>query len=128
MAETIGRQMTIALGTGASPVTITGVRTKSVSINNEVIDITNDDDAGWRDLLAVPGTKSIDIEVEGVWVDSDVRDAILSASDISDTVTITWETGQTLSGTGILANYAETGAHNDAKTYTLTIQSAGAFS
>lgn len=128
MAEVSGRDLTVALGSGTSPTVITGCRSKSVTINNEVIDITTDDDAGWRNLLSVPGMKSIDLEIEGVWVDSAVRTAILSASDISDTVTLTWETGQTLSGTGILANYTETGEHDGAKTFSVSIQSAGAWS
>ena len=31
--------------------TLTGVRTRGITINNEHVDVTNDDDEGWRTPL-----------------------------------------------------------------------------
>lgn len=132
MSEQVGRAMTIAIGTDGSEVEITGVRTKGFTINNEPVDVTNDDDAGWRDLLAVPGQKSVDISVEGVVVDDDVRALAAAAANLHTNVLLTFPTltGEatpaSLEFTGFIASYAETGTYNDAITFTLEIQSAGA--
>lgn len=127
MPESSGRDLTIALGTGASSTTITGVRTKSVSINNEPVDVTNDDDSGWRDYLDEPGQKSIEITVEGIFVDDAVRAALFSATDISETVTVTFSDGGDVTGVALITAYSETGEYNGAVTFTATFQSKGAW-
>lgn len=39
--------------------TIAGARTDNFTINNEPIDITDKDNAGWRTLLADAGSRSV---------------------------------------------------------------------
>jgi predicted secreted protein len=132
MSEQVGREMTLAIGTDGSEATITGVRTKSFTINNEPVDITNDDDDGWRDMLSVPGQKSVDYSCEGVVVDDDVRALAAAAADVSTNVVLTFPTlsGETtpanLECQAVITSYAETGQYNEAITFTLELQSKGA--
>ena len=45
---------------------IAGVTTKGLSIANEAIDVTSDDSAGYRTLMAQSGTSTLDLSVSGV--------------------------------------------------------------
>lgn len=132
MAESIGRDMTLAIGADGMEVTITGVRTKSFTINNEPVDITNDDDDGWRDLLSEPGQKSVDFSCEGVVVDDAVRALAIAAADVSTNALFTFPlltgemTAASLECQAVITSYAETGTYNDAVTFSLELQSKGA--
>lgn len=62
-----GRMFKVRRGTVAVPgAVIAAVRTKSAARAREAVDTTNDDSDGWRILLPNPGTRSMDIQVEGV--------------------------------------------------------------
>lgn len=125
MASASGRDLTVGFGT-PTPVTLTGVRTKSVTVNNEMIDITNDDDNGWRDCLDEPGLKSVSISVEGVWVNDVVRAIAMSATDNATAATVTFSDTATLAGNWYVTNYAETGEYQGAVTFSATLESQGA--
>ena len=43
-----------------------GVREKAITLNGEPIDVTSDDDAGWRNLLSVAAQYQLDIKISGV--------------------------------------------------------------
>lgn len=45
---------------------IAAVTTKSATRNREAVDVTTDDDTGNRRLLPSPGSRSLDVSVEGV--------------------------------------------------------------
>lgn len=120
----IGRDLTVAIGTASSEVVIAGVRTKSITINNEPVDTTNDDDSGVRKMLAEPGVKAVDVSVEGV-VEDDIALALsMSATNIITSCEITYPSGATLAGDFAIASFAESGTNNDAVTFTLELQSA----
>ena len=62
MAGFNGRSLTIDWDT----TTLVGVRTRGVNMSNEMVDVTTDDDSGWRTLLATPGLKSVEVTVGGI--------------------------------------------------------------
>jgi TP901-1 family phage major tail protein len=124
MASASGRDLTVGFGSPTAT-TLTGVRTKSITVNNEMIDITNDDDSGWRDCLDEPGLKSVSVSVEGVWVDNVVRAIAMSATDNATAATITFSDSATLVGNFYIANYAETGEYQGAITFSATLESQG---
>ena len=64
MTASVGRNITLSWGAPATP--IAGVKEKALTVSGEPIDISSDDDAGWRTLLAVPGQKQIELKVSGV--------------------------------------------------------------
>lgn len=108
-------------------VAIAGVRTKGVQIGNEPIDITSDDDAGWRTLLDDIGGRSVNISVSGVVKDDKLlNDALKSAEDRTEAVTLLFPDGKTITGTFFIANYSMTGEYNGAATFECELQSSGA--
>lgn len=67
MASKIGRAVLLSLVEGTELTLLAAAKTKSLTWNDEPVDITSDDDAGWRKLLDdVSGTKSVDISIEGI--------------------------------------------------------------
>ena len=124
MAADVGRNLKILQGL----VVLAAVRNKSVSFAGEPIDITSDDDAGFRLLLAEEGQKSIDMSVDGVIKDAVLRGQALSGSSLMLTdVNILWPNGDTLTGDFFLASYEESGAYKDAITFTASLQSSGPY-
>lgn len=119
-----GRDLTIAWDS----TTLVGVRTLGVAVNNEPLDITTDDDSGWRTLLGQPGVRSVDMDVAGVVGDevslAEVFQTISSADH--EPVTIELPTGNgTLTGNGMMQNLTWNKAHDGVVEYTATIQSSG---
>ena len=68
MAAQKGRAFTIK----KNSVIIAGLQAKSAAINNNPVDVTTDDELGFRTLMADPGVKSIDISFDGVTKDATV--------------------------------------------------------
>lgn len=106
---------------------IAGVRTKGVAINREPVDITNDDDDGWRAVLAQPGEKQIDLTVGGVTKDDVLRAVAFTEPGIFEDMTLEYPDGSVIAGDFFLANYNESGEYNDAITFEATLQSSGVF-
>lgn len=122
MAASVGRNLQIKQGTSV----LAGIRTKGVSINREAIDITADDDAGYRTLLAEAGQMSLDISIDGITKDATLRAAVMSSTDITLTgITIEYPNGDVISGTFMLVSLEESGTYNDAVTFTGSLQSSG---
>jgi len=83
MAELLGRTVTISIG---NPLAVVATaRTKNLSINNEVIDVTADGDSGVRRYLTQPGEKAVDVSVDGMFdsADATLLDLSLNGSDVS---------------------------------------------
>ncbi|RMG71932.1 MAG: hypothetical protein D6711_14235 [Chloroflexi bacterium] len=122
-----GRQFQIVL-TSVSPNTaIAGCQTKSVSWAGEPIDITSDDDSGYRTLLDGAGTESLDISFDGVTKDTTMRTRGFNSggtTQYSD-FKIVFPNGDSITGTFNLTSYEENGTHNDAVKFSATLQSSG---
>lgn len=103
---------------------IGGVREKSITINGEPIDVTSDDDDGWRNLLTVAGQNQIDVSISGV-TKSHALKADWFAGTRTRAVVITYPDGDTISGNFFLSAYTETGTYNDATTFEATLMSDG---
>lgn len=124
MPANIGRELLVKRGSTV----IAGVRTKTITFNGEPVDVTSDDDSGFRTLLATAGQKSIDMSVEGVTKDNELRSAALSGTSLLLTdVNIEWPNGDTLTGDFFLNSVEETGTYNDAITFTSSFQSSGSW-
>jgi predicted secreted protein len=122
MAAISGRKLRVKRGSTA----IAGARSDSITINNEPIDITDKDDAGWRTMLADVGVRSIDCEVEGILTDSTfLALAVGTASALLEAYTIEVDGIGDFTGNFFLASFAVTGEQADATTFTASIQSSG---
>lgn len=123
MAADTGRDLLIKKGAAA----IAGAREDGVSLDGSPVDITSKDDSGFRTLAEFAGAKALDLSISGVWIDKTLRDAAIleSASLLLTDITITFADTASLSGDFYLASYEETGVHDDAVTFTASLQSSG---
>ena len=129
MSANSGRGLIIKKGGTA----IAGAKEKSFSANGEAIDITSDDNGGFRTFLPEAGTMMIDISVSGVAAGDDLRviatnpsltgrlmtDITLEFPDETATTTIT--------GNFYLSSYEESGSTPDQITFSASLQSSGAW-
>jgi TP901-1 family phage major tail protein len=102
-----------------------GAREKSIEMNGEPVDVTDDAADGWRTLLEEPGQLEVNISVSGVTKSAVLRTAWF-AKELQETLVVTYPTGGgSFTGTFQLVSYTETGAYNDATTYDAEFQSTG---
>ncbi len=106
---------------------LAGIKTKGVAIAKEPIDITNDDDNGYRTFLAEAGTKSLDLSFSGVTKDKLLRAQIISEqSQLLTDITLEYEDGDTISGNFFFNGFSENGGGPDgAVEFDGTLQSSG---
>lgn len=117
---TSGRNLTIDWNSTE----IASVRSKSYTINNQVVDVTTDDDDGWRALLDTPGLQSVDVSVSGVTSDQVFVAAAVTGAGQTTTIQLPTTTG-TLAGTFMITSFEESGEHDGAVEFTLELQSSG---
>ena len=123
MAGANGRALTIDYAT----TTLVGVRTKGYTVTNDYVDVTTDDDDGWRVLLADPGLRSVEVTVGGISSDQVLLAAIMAASVASATVTVNLPTTTgTLAGSYLISSFEQTGEHDGAVEFSATFMSSGA--
>jgi TP901-1 family phage major tail protein len=130
MAAQLGRTLGLQLDTtgSGSYQTIASLRTKSLKIANEDVDVTTGDSANqWRELLANAGVKSMEISFAGVFDDgvyiNQVR-ALALAGTIRN-----WKITHPAVGTYTapfqISNFEESGEYNGALEFTASLTSAG---
>lgn len=118
MSNAIGRLCRLKKG----GVVIASLRTKSLSINNENIDVTTDDDSGLRTLLDEPGEKSVEISADGLGYQSTLTDYALGSTS-QDTFAMSY--GGTAEKSKCVCIADDAGSLNN--TYFIINAPAGAF-
>ncbi|MCV0371074.1 phage tail tube protein [Filomicrobium sp.] len=124
MTANVGRTQFVYWGDDSPQVLVAGVREKGITLNGELVDVTNDDSAGWRQMLNVAGVRSVDIPVSGVLTSLRLRTDWFAGNRIQD-LTFEFPDGGTLTGKFGLAEYEETGEHEGEITFEATFQSTG---
>jgi predicted secreted protein len=111
-----------------------GVNSKSIAVAGEPIDVTTDEDNGYRILLDVAGTKTLDISFSGVTKDLTMRGIILTGTSLELTdIEIEFPktgaqalSGDTITGTFFFNGWTENGGGFDgAIEFDGTLQSSG---
>lgn len=130
MAAQIGSELLVKINTtGSTFVAMAGLRTKSVQMNAEQVDVTNSDSASkYRELLAGAGIKSLSVSGSGVFTDDTTHEtarAAWAAGTLKDFQIVipgwgTWE------GAFQITQLAVAGEHNGEVTYDITLESADA--
>ena len=120
MAASVGRDIIFRWG----GVEVPGVRQKGIALNGTPVDITSDDDDGWRALLSVPGQNEVTLSIGGV-TKSDALKADWFAGSRTKTAEIEYPDGKIISGSFSLSTYTDTGPYNDATTFEAEILSTG---
>lgn len=108
---------------------IAGAQTDSITINNEMIDITDKGDAGTRTYLDDIGVKSMSLSCEGVLKDDTLAGLARNTGEGTALHDFEIEVGGigTYSGSFGIASFEMSGAEGaEAMTFTSTLESSGA--
>lgn len=103
---------------------VAGARTDNITINNEPIDITDKDDAGWRAMLADVGLRSISADVEGVLKDATLLTGASGSTLLTECV-VDISGVASFVGDFFLQGVTLGAEQADAVTFTATLESAG---
>ena len=127
MAAQKGRSFLLKQGTASAGTTLAGMRTTGMTLNNEPVDITNKDSAGWRTLLEGAGTQSVSITAEGVFTNAAVEHTVrgYAVANSINAFGLLFGDGDQVDGSWQITNYARTGAHNGEETYSVTLENSG---
>jgi TP901-1 family phage major tail protein len=123
MAGANGRALTIDWDS----TTLVGVRTKGYTITNDYVDVTTDDDDGWRTLLADPGLRSVEVTTGGISSDQVLIAEMMKSNITGEPLTIQLPTTTgTLAGAFLCSSFEQTGEHDGAVEFSATFMSSGA--
>jgi TP901-1 family phage major tail protein len=129
MAAQPGKNILLQVNTsGTIYADAAGLRTKSVRLNKELVDITNSDSPGrWREALAGATVKSLSLQGSGVFLDSAVDETIRANfnTDTAMPMKVIIPDFGTWSGNFMLTSLENAGEHNGEVTYSMTWESAG---
>lgn len=131
MAKFKGRELRIKVRVSTGPDVFTvigGIRTESMTINNETVDVTDKDGNGWRELLEGAGITSMSLKGSGVVSDDTVfTDHIMAAVMANTHVVLKIESGlgDVWQGTFAVPSAERAGEYNKEETFSITLESAG---
>lgn len=114
-------------GTGTF-VTVAGLRTRSLAINAETVDVTHSESAGrWRELLDGAGAKSARLSGSGIFKDA-ASDALVRQYVFDGTIR-TWQVVVpdfgTIAGLFQVTSLEFSGRHDGEVAFDLSLDSAG---
>tara|TARA_R110002020_G_scaffold473630_1_gene703197 strand:+ start:308 stop:715 length:408 start_codon:yes stop_codon:yes gene_type:complete len=131
MAAQKGSAVLIKQTISGTATTIGGLRSSSITINEETVDVTNKDSSANRTLLANGGITSMSISGSGVFTDSAAevafRSAALGASTFQTFTFIIPDLGS-YAGTFQVTSLEYAGEYNGEATYSFSLESSGAIS
>ena len=108
--------------------TVGGLRSTSISMNQETVDITNKDSANIRTMLADGGVESVSISGSGVFTDAASEATLRTAfggADIPNFQVIIPNFG-TYTGKFVVTTLEYAGEFNGEVTYSVSLESSGA--
>lgn len=121
--ERVGRTVKVYVGADSPRTLVEGLREKGISASGEPLDITADDDDGYRKLLGVFGQRQIDISLSGLPT-SDLVKNMWYSGQVLTTWEIVYPNGASLVGSFLLTKYDETEPYNGVSTVSFELQSA----
>lgn len=126
-----GRAFVLKVGDGATAEafsTVGGMRSTSMRINGEVVDVSDKDSAGWRELIANAGLRSVSVSGSGVFKDtaSELSVQTKALNQTIDTYQIVFESGDKFTGEFQVTSLEFSGDHQNARLYSISLESSGA--
>lgn len=131
MAKFKGREFRVSVRVSTGPDVFTvigGIRSESLTINSETVDVTDKDGNGWRELLQGAGITSMSIKGSGVVSDNTVFTDHIMVAKMADThLKIKLESGLGDIFTGVFAipSVERGGEYNKEETFSISLESAG---
>lgn len=130
MAAQKGRDVLVKVYDGVSAYnSIGGIRSKSISLNAETVDVSDGDSASqWRELLAGAGIKSCSIAGSGVFKDSASEERVRSLffSQALENFQFIVPSFAQLQGSFQVTSLEYAGDYNGEANFSMTFESAGA--
>ena len=130
MAAQKGSAVLVKIAVSCTQTTVGGLRSNSIVLNDEAVDITNKDSANARTYLAAAGVKSVTITGSGVFTDTTAEQQMRTnwgGAALSAMSFIVPDLG-TFSGNFHIASLEYAGEYNGEATYSATFESGGAIS
>ena len=129
MAAQKGRDILLKLSDGVSPAgftSIAGLRSKTLTINNETVDITTSDEAPWRKLMGDVGIRSVSLSGSGVFQDDSAVNSIedLALSGALEEFQAVFGNGDIMQGVFQVTSFEYAGEHAGEQTYSISMESA----
>ena len=114
--------------TGDTYVTVGGLRSTSITLNDEAVDVTNKDSSGNRTLLADAGIFSMSVSGSGVFTDAASEETLRTAMNAATfkNFQIIIPDFATYTGAFMVASLEYSGEYNGEVTYSVTLESSGA--
>ena len=117
-----------------TPATIGGLRSTSMTINGEAVDITTKDSNAFissgndkaRDLLQGGGVRSMTISASGVFTDSSTENILrgFAFDGAIQNYDLVFSDGSKISGAFLVTSYERAGEFNGEETYSVTLESS----
>lgn len=127
-----GRSFLLKVSNAGSPpayTTVAGMRTTEIAINGNPVDMSSKSSAGWRELLADGGLKTVDISGGGVWDSKSTELKTLQAAALAGGALIEAEiitgSADTFTGWFSVDTFTRSGPQADVETYACTLKSSG---
>ena len=122
MSHNTGRDVTLSWNGTA----YVGIRENSISLNGELIDVTDGGSSGRRELLDSTARDEVKVSLSGLYDDDGNALKIdWFARNRIRAVVITYPNGDTLAGNFGLTSYSEGAPYEDAVTFDAELQSTG---
>ena len=117
-----------------TPATIGGLRSTSMTINGEAVDITTKDSNAFitsgndkaRDLLQGGGVRSMTISASGVFTDSSTENILrgFAFDGAIQNYDLVFSDGSKIAGAFLVTSYERAGEFNGEETYSVTLESS----
>ena len=127
MAAQKGSAVLIKIDISGTATTVGGLRSSTITLNEEMVDITNKDSANVRTLLPAAGVQSLTISGSGVFTDSTAETTMRSnfgGSALQDMDFVIPDLG-TYAGNFLCTSLEYAGEYNGEATYSMTYESGG---
>jgi TP901-1 family phage major tail protein len=123
-----GKDLLVKIADGSGFTTVAGLRTRKLSFNAEIVDITNAESANrWRELLDGAGVKRASVSGRGLFTDA-ATDASMRQTFFDGTIVnyqIVIPDFGTVQGLYQITSLEFAGEHNGEMTYDIAFESAG---
>lgn len=127
-----GKDLLLKIGDGGAPEAfnaVGGLRTKTLSLNAQSVDVTHSESAGgWRELLAGAGVRQASVSGAGVFLNEAAAETVRAAFFAGEIKTwrIVIPGFGDITGPFLIANLDYAGDHDGEATMSLALESAGA--
>ena len=134
MAAGKGSSFLLKDNSTGTPATIGGLRSTSMTINGEAVDITTKDSNAFissgndkaRDLLQGGGIRSMTISASGVFTDSSTENILrgFAFDGAIQNYDLVFSDGSKIAGAFLITSYERAGEFNGEETYSVTLESS----